>query len=114
MINMDIPPDEIENNRKAAIVTFYHVLCCENIPTLRMMLIAGIPGNPINVFEREFKKNFYALFLLTCDKKELSKGIVADTKKWLNTKHKPTEKDMMDGLDIFDEYKSELFKVNVL
>ncbi len=111
---MDIPPNEIESTRKAAIVHYYHVLCCENIPSLRMMLISGMPGNPVNVFEREFKKNFYALFLLTCDKKELNKETVAKTRSWLNTAHKPKDKDMFDGLDIFDVYKSELFKVSVL
>ncbi len=111
---MDISADEIEVERKAAIVNFYHLLCCEDIPTLRMLLISGIPGNPINVFEREFKKNFYALFLLTCDKKELNKKIVNPVKEYLNRKHKPTDDEMIEGLELFDSYKAELFKVNVL
>ncbi len=111
---MDISNIEIEANRKAAIVTFYHVLCCENIPTLRMMLITGIPGNPVNVFEREFKKNFYALFLLTCDKKELNKKIVDPIREYLNKKHTPTDAEMIEGLELFDSYKAELFKVNLL
>ena len=111
---MDISPDEIETNRKAEIVMFYHALCGEIIPRLKMMLIAGLPGNPINVFERDFKKNFYALFLLTCDKKELNKAVVLPTKEWLNTKHIPYYKDMIKGLELFDSYKAELFRVNVL
>ncbi len=111
---MDIPPDEIESTRKAAIVYYYHLLCCDIIPSLRMMLISGMPGNPVNVFEREFKKNFYALFLLTCDKKELNKTVVSPVREWLKTKHKPHEKDMVNGLELFDSYKSELFRVNVL
>ena len=111
---MDIPPDEVESERKQVIVSCYHTLCCSDVPKLRMLLLSGIPGNPINVFEREFKPNFYALFLLTCDKKELNKEIVQTTRKWLNAKHKPDEKDMGEGLNLFDTYKSELFKVNVL
>ena len=111
---MDIPPDDIESDRKRVIVEFYHEICCSDAPKLRMMILVNIPGNPVNVFERAFKPHFMALFLLTCDKKELNKELVGRVKTWLYSKQTPTENDMRNGMDLFDEYKAELFKVNIL
>jgi len=109
---MDIPPDDIESERKRVIVEHYHVLCCTDVPKLQMRDV--LPGNSNNTFERDFKPHFYSLFLLTCDKKELDKVIVSRVKDWFNTKHIPTDRDIVDGLTHFNDYKSELFKVNVL
>lgn len=110
---MEIPPENIEVKRKIAIIDEYHALCQNLVPYLRILINSRMPGNPESIFE-QFKIHFDALFMLTCDKKGLNKDIIAPVKTWLDTQHRPVEKDMRDGLILFDNYKGELFRMNVL
>jgi len=112
---MDIPPDAPENRIKVGIEDEMIILSRfpGYAPTLRILLNSNMPGNVITTFE-QFKLHFDALFTLSSDRKGLNKETVKATKDWIHTKHKPTIADMRKGLELFSEYKSELFRMNVI
>jgi len=112
---MEVPADIPENRIKASIEDEV-IIICKNpgyAPYLRSLINSTRPGNPINTFE-QFLSHFESLYLLSSDRKGLNKDIVKKTKEFLRTKHKPTNTIMTSGLDLFDEYKSELFRMNVI
>lgn len=112
MTEQIIPP-EIDTNIKSHIEVEFIDISRNYVPTLRAFMTTPIPGNPIVVFN-EFRKRFDALFTLSCNKKELKPDIVEDVRKWLNTKSQCTDTDIRDGIRLFEEYKTELFKHNVI
>jgi len=72
------------------------------------------PGSISNVFY-EFKRHFDALFLLTSDKKGLKEDIKDPVKKWIESKHiSLSDSDMNMGIELFEKYKAELFRMEVL
>ena len=111
---MEVPTESIEQRRKMAIIDEYHILCMQIIPTLRSMLNTMRPGNIYAVFY-EFKSHFDSLFLLTSNKKGLKEDVINPVKDWIHQEHKsPQEKDMNVGIDLFEKYKAELFRMEVL
>lgn len=110
---MEIPPDVIESRIKNAIEEEFITISRDIAPYLRVLLKSRMPGNPPMVFE-EFKKHFDALFMLTSNKKELNKETIDSVDTWLNTRHNPTYNDMQTGLSLFNKYKAELFRMNVI
>ena len=111
---MEVPTESIEQRRKMAIIDEYHILCMQIVPFLRSMINTMQPGNMYAVFY-EFKSHFDSLFLLTSNKKGLKDDIVNPVKEWIQKEHKnPEEKDMKIGIELFEKYKAELFRMEVL
>ena len=111
---MEVPTESIEQRRKMAIIDEYHFLCMQVVPHLRSMLNTMMPGNIYAVFD-EFKIHFDSLFLLTSNKKGLKEDVLNPVKDWIHQEHKsPQEKDMNVGIDLFEKYKAELFRMEVL
>jgi len=112
---MDVPADAPENRIKASIEDEMIIISKfpGYAPSLRILLNSNMPGNIVNTFE-QFKLHFDCLFTLSSDRKGLNKDTVKKTKDWIHTRHKPKLSDMRAGLELFDEYKTELFKTNVI
>lgn len=111
---MEVPTETIEQKRKAAIIDEYHYLCMQVVPYLRSMINTNRPGNIYAVFD-EFKSHLDALFLLTSNKKGLKEEILTPVKEWITSNHlTPTVHDMSDGITLFEAYKAELFRMEVL
>ena len=112
---VEVPQDIPENRIKASIEDEIILICKAPgyAPCLRSLINTTRPGNPINTFE-QFLSHFESLYLLSSDRKGLNKEIIKKTKDFLRTKHNPTYINMNYGLDLFDEYKSELFRMNVI
>jgi len=112
---MEVPTESIEQRRKVAIIDEYHILCMQIVPTLRSMLNTMRPGNIYAVFY-EFKSHFDSLFLLTSNKKGLKEDIIKPVEEWIHKEHKiPREpQDMNEGIELFEKYKAELFRMEVL
>ena len=110
---MEISPDITESKIKNAIEEEFITLSRDIAPYLRVLLKSRMPGNLPMVFE-EFKKHLDSLFMLTSNKKELKKETIESINKYLNTRHKPTTNDMEEGLRLFNDYKAELFRMNVI
>ena len=112
---MEVPQDIPENRIKASIEDEIILICNAPgyAPYLRLLINSTRPGNPINTFE-QFLTHFESLYLLSSDRKGLNKELIKKTKDFLRTKHKPNHINMTYGLDLFDEYKSELFRMNVI
>ncbi len=104
---------EIDTNIKSHIEVEFIDLSRNYIPTLRAFMTTPIPGNSVMVFN-EFRKRFDALFVLSCNKKELKQETVEDVRKWINAKTLCTDADIREGIRLFEEYKAELFKHNVI
>lgn len=83
------------------------------VPSLCAFITTNAPGNPIIVF-REFKKRFNSLYTLSSAKKDLNKDLIGKVKIWMAARHSGNNKDIEAGLKLFDEYKNELFKTNIL
>lgn len=105
---------ESDTNVKAHIEAEFIEISRYYVPQLRAFITTNAPGNPQMVLN-EFKKRFDALYTLSSSKKELKKEIVDRVKTWL-------DKPMMrynnsitkEGLVLFEEYKNELFRQNVI
>lgn len=112
---MEVPQDPTENRIKAGIEDEIIIICKSPgyAPYLRSLITSTRPGNPISVFE-QFLAHFESLYLLSSDRKGLNKEVIKKTKDFLRSKHNSTVKNMTYGLDLFDEYKSELFRMNVI
>lgn len=104
---------EIDTNIKSHIEVEFIDISRNYVPTLRAFMTTPIPGNPVGVFN-EFRKRFDALFTLSSNKKELKQETVEEVRSWLNTKSQCTDTDIRNGIWLFEEYKTELFKHNVI
>ena len=89
------------------------LMCCKNVAVLRTYLTTRRPGYSLPTF-REFKENFDLLFTASSNKKELNKDIIEQVKSWLNLRTNETPVDIRKGISLFEEYKTELFKQNIL
>lgn len=83
------------------------------LPQLRAFLTTNTPGNPQVVFN-EFKRRFDSLFTLSSSKRELNKDVVCKTKEWLNKPSSYNNSSIAEGVRLFEEYKDELFRLNIL
>lgn len=109
-----ITPEEdttIKQNIEAEFVYLSRVC----VPKMRQLLTSPAPGNPFFMF-LDFKERFDALFVLSMDKKELNKDIVAAVKAWVEseTTFNLQQSTVREGLDLFNKYKAELFRANIL
>lgn len=80
---------------------------------IRNILSTGMGGNPIPLY-REFKEHFDFLFMLSCDHKSLrDQDINNKIKSWRSTPGMSYES-IKSGIRLFDDYKSLLFKYQIL
>lgn len=89
------------------------LICVSNMTTLKSMMYNRKVGNIYKVFD-EFKESFDQLFSMSSDNDKLNKEIVKDANDWLNKPTPCTPKIVVEGLDLFSKYKSELFKQNII
>ena len=112
---MEVPTESIEQRRKMAIIDEYHILCMQIVPTLRSMVNTMQAGN-LNAVFYGFKSHFDSLYLLTSNKKGLKEDVIKPVEEWIHREHKnPKEPyDMNEGIELFEKYKAELFRMEVL
>lgn len=105
---------ESDTNVKAHIEAEFIAISRYYVPQLRAFITTNAPGNP-QIVLNEFKKRFDALYTLSSSKKELKKYVVDRVKAWLD---KPiimySNKITKEGIELFEEYKNELFRQNVI
>lgn len=87
--------------------------CCSDVAVLRTYLTTAKPGYSLPTF-RNFKERFDLLYTASCNKKDLDKEIVGKVKEWLNQKNNEQRNDIAIGIALFEDYKTELFKQNIL
>ena len=104
---------ESDTNVKAHIEAEFVEISRYYVPQLRAFVTTSAPGNPQMVLN-EFKKRFDALYTLSSSKKELKKEIVDKVKVWLDKTIVYNNGTIKDGLTLFEEYKNELFRQNVI
>lgn len=81
--------------------------------SIRGIFNTGMGGNPIPVYI-EFKKQFSFLYCMSSDHKDIrNKTVLSDISKW---RDEPgiSVLQMMTGLKLFEQYKTELFKGQLL
>lgn len=82
---------------------------------IRNILSTGVGGNPIPLY-REFKEYFDFLFMLSCDYnmiRDQGNDITDKIKSWRSTTGM-SYGSIKTGLKLFDEYKSMLFRYQIL
>lgn len=80
---------------------------------IRNILTTGIGGNPFPMYV-EFKKQFDFLLSMSSDHKSIRElEIIDDIKSWRD-KRGLSVADILNGLNLFDKYKTQLFKSNIL
>ena len=86
---------------------------CLDVSFLRVYFTTKAPGAVYPRF-RQFKEGFDYLFTLSSNKKELNQDIVKRAKEWLDKPSKESKESVFTGIKLFEEYKAELFKQNIL
>jgi len=87
---------------------------CIDVTDLTPMITDDEPGNIDAVFS-EFRSDFYRLFIMSSDNKKIDKELVGRVDSWLNTRFGAlTPRIIKDGIKLFMEYKSELFKQDII
>lgn len=104
---------EFDTNVKAHIESEFIEISRIYVPQLRVFITTSAPGNPQTVLI-EFKKRFDSLYTLSSGKKELKTEVVDKVKKWLDKRLVNNNKSIREGLSLFEEYKTELFRTNVI
>lgn len=104
---------ELDTNIKAHIEAEFVEISRAYVPQLRAFITTSAPGNP-QIVLNEFKKRFDSLYTLSSSKKELKQDIVSKVKAWLDSSLKYNRGAIKEALALFEEYKNELFKQNVI
>lgn len=104
---------EFDTNVKAHIEAEFIDLSRNYVPLLRAFITTSAPGNP-QIVLIEFKKRFDAIYTLSSSKKELKQEVVGKVKSWLDKPLRCTNKTIKEGIELFEEYKNELFRQNVI
>lgn len=87
---------------------------CVDVTALRSMVMNNDPGNIDAIFS-EFRRDFDGFFTMSSDNKKIDKELVIRVDTWLNTRFGAlTPRIIKDGIKLFTEYKSELFKQDII
>lgn len=87
---------------------------CTDVIELRGMIMSNEPGN-IDVTFADFRRDFDGFFTMSSDNKKIDKQLSGRIDKWLNTKVGVlTPRIIKEGIKLFTEYKSELFKQDII
>ena len=87
---------------------------CIDVTALRSMIMNDEPGNIDAVFA-EFRQDFDGFFTMSSDNKKIDKELVGRVDTWLNTRFGAlTPRIIKKGIKLFMEYKSELFKQDII
>lgn len=98
----------IKNNIEA-----HFSLACEGAARLRTIITTGAPGN-LDPILRDFKHNMDCIYLMAGDKKDLDQKVITKTKNLLLAKYTGSDREINYFLEVFEEFKNELFKKNML
>lgn len=104
---------EFDTNIKAHIEAEFIEISRGYVPQLRAFITTNAPGNPQMVLNA-FKMRFDALYMLSSSKKELSQDVTKKVREWLDKRLVYNHNTIKEALILFDEYKNELFKQNVI
>ena len=86
---------------------------CEDAAVLRTKITTAAPGMLDGIY-RDFKEHIDCIYLMAGDKKDLDNEVIVTTKRFLTSKFSFQDKDIMYSLEVFEKFKNELFKKNML
>jgi hypothetical protein len=106
-----VSPDS-QTSIKSSIESNFNI-ACSAASEVQMAILTKAPGNIIPTY-RAFRKHWNVIFLMVGDKKELEAAIVKETRKYLDSVFNYGDKEMLNGIKLFEKFKGELFKKNLL
>jgi len=109
--NLYVSPDS-QTSIKANI-EFHFNVACNAAADIQMRILTRAPGNIFPTYQA-FRKHWSVIFLTVADKKELDTSVVDEARKYLEAPFMKHDKEMLSGIKIFEKFKGELFKKNLL
>lgn len=106
-----VSPDS-QTSIKASIEYHFNAACIY-ASEIQTAILVRAPGNILPSY-RKFRRHWNSIFLMAGDKKELDTKVIDETRKYLASAFRDSDKEMLEGIRIFERFKSELFKKNTL
>lgn len=90
------------------------VYLCDDVTQLRSVVFNHTPGNIEFIFAK-FRNDFDSVFTMSSNNKKLDKELVKTVNTWLNKNITSLKgSDVRYALDLFNLYKAELFKHEII
>lgn len=103
---------ELQSSIKDSIEAHFSV-ACELGARLRTSIKTDAPGS-IEPLYRELRHHVDCIYLMAGDKIGLDEQIIKTTRKELDKYFNGTDSEILNFLNIFERFKTELFKKNML
>lgn len=111
-MNTEYVTQDLQSTIKNSIELHFNA-ACEDAAILRTKITTAAPGMLDGIY-RDFKEHIDCIYLMAGDKKDLDNAVITDTKKFLLSRYSFKDKDIMYSLEVFEKFKNELFKKNMI